>query len=303
MHLMRYIFHYLLHAADSTLAAGPLANVSQFPMERHIGHLSGSVAACRDPSENIAKAVHLMEQIKLLKLSSCNGFDSATRLKANRDEMTNTRMQLASWKHPQYRHHLFLGPRHQFELAKREQQLLCHYHRKVGVEENCGLRSVIGWRRLEILTPGLPLNDAVIVAASANESQSSKRCRSIIAGTFNEEGGSCACYGLVENFFSCEIQGSAHLLAIIAWARFSDVRVSPNDGTVSCNRPWSKVFTERNIDSVEVMQSAVGFIDLKWNAEDLNGKHARNWRRMRATYLLKHERELLLENFGLQRAE
>ena len=303
MHLMRHAFHYFLHIADSTLAAGPLANVSQFPMERHIGHLSGSVVACRDPSENITKTIHLMEQIKLLKVPNCNGFDSATRLKADRDKITNTRMQLASSKFPQYRCHSFLGPRQQFELSRREQQLLRQCLRKIGIEEGSALRTVTGWRRLEILTPGLPLSDAVIVAASENESKRSKRCRSLIAGAFNEEGGSYTCYGLVEKLFSCEVEGNAHLLALISWAKFSDVKASSRDGTASCNRPWRKVFTERSIDSVEVTQSAVGFIELKRNSEDPSRRKLGNWRRMRVTCLLKHEKELLLENFGLQRAE
>ena len=276
--LMRYVFHLVLHLADSVRSCGPLYGTSQFPMERFIGTLGPMIKSNSKPAENLTKHLLLLEKLKICKWRGFYSSSMGKRVKIRKRLTSSTRLQLDSDDNPrpELARYAFLGPSKVEKLSKREIFLLKRYFHKAEVfdsensiedfEQECKELPCTLWDRLEILTYGEELQSAhIVVTADAplnNREQS--RSRNFIAADFDEGGFDSSLktyYGSVKKLFYCRWREIECMLSLVDWA--ASPRANGR-GALFVDSGLRNAFkSEQTIESVEVIRGCIGVFERK----------------------------------------
>ena len=299
--LMKYVYHLLLHLADSTNAAGPLGSVSQFTMERFIGSMTPMIRSTEKAVENISRSLLALEQLKIFRLSIGKLGGRKSQMKHHGAVSSNRRYQVDHNEFPQYRRYAFLSPQKKGKLSPRETYLLRKAYEKMELEVDGNENSQYDildeestfteWGRLEILSPEEPLEKATIVASSALGDKRSQRSRYYVSASFDHGGRELSkFYGCVHKFIQHTWRGVSSMLALISWAPAPRFR---GNGTCSFQSGAKKAFEEGQltIESVEVIDGLIGVVERELKQEC--------GRKRRETYVLESNLEELTRFHGM----
>ena len=108
-------------------------------------------------------------------------------------------------------------------------------------------------------------------------------------------------HGAAEKFFSVELNGWVIFLLIASWA--PKKRSSLSKGVLFHAKELERLFTDhKSVESVEVVLSAVGLLRRVVVGRRQRIQDFKAFKEHR-TYILEHDRSLLLGNYGLDRCD